>query len=428
MVEEGLPSNFLIPEQWNYNTDTSIVVSNWYQSFSDPKLNMLIQSALDSVNPSIIYNLARIEASESRVIITSAGKKVFVDYTGGYVGDFSSSNSTNFNSGYAVAPISWEADLWGEISAGMLAADESMLAELLEYDFTRQTIAATVCRLYFQIGTLNNSIALGKEFLLLNNKLLGILEERERIGVTNLQEVHLTKANIKSIESLLVEFENQLQLNMRQLELILGNYPDAVLSVNWKPQHLDTVISIGEPFELITRRPDLRASEARFRSAFYITEQTRLTKYPSLVLSADPGLSTSGGLIAGMSASLFGPIFNGKLIDAQITEATAYQRQAMANYTNSVMTAFKEVESAMSSEQILRQRYHLLEEAAQEYEKAFNLTKEQYIVGQIDLYYLLLIQSQWLGQELSLIELQRDIYIQRVQLYLSLGGSIDNLE
>lgn len=423
LATESLADSFNIPEFWETRQDSAEVVENWYKTFNDTHLNELVEEAIDTTNLSIIYQLALIEESIAQVNLAKSDKSVQVGYGGGYTGYSATAAANNYSVG-AAGGISWEADLWGKIETGILAADENLKADIYNYSYTRQSIAATTSKLYFQLGTINQSLQIGKEFIDTNKEIKELLKVREDVGISDMKELYLMKAQINSINNIIERYKNELQITTRKLEVVLGRYPENKLIVNWVPQSITPIKEIGQPFELINRRPDLKRDEAIVRSQFFLTEQAELLKYPDLVLSADVGFATIGDLIFGTGASFFGPIFTGGAIESQIQSATAIQKQALMTYGLSILNAFNEVETAMSSETFLLEQEKYIILAIEESKNSYELMLKQYGVGRIGLFEVLQTQMAWLLKELDLIQIRGNLYEQRVQLYLALGGNI----
>ncbi len=423
IVAESLQNDFVIPEYWGSSQDTSKVTENWYKNFNDIKLNSLIEEAIDTTNLSIVYQLALIEQSQSQIDLAKSGNKVNI----GYGGDYSSSASTgagNNSNANAGGGISWEADLWGKIETGVLAADEKLKADIYNYSYTRQSIAATTSKLYFKIGTLNNELQIGNEFIKVNDNIKNLLKIRENVGIIDMKEVFLVKAQISNIHNIIEGYKNEVQILTRKLEVILGRYPENKLIVNWLPTNLEPVTTIGNPFELLNRRPDLKRNEAIVRSQFYLTEQAKLAKYPNLVLSADIGFSTVSDLIFGVAGSFFGPIYSGGALDSKIASATAVQKRALMTYGISTLNAFNEVETSLSSANYLLEQQKFMTISIEESKKAYELMVKQYGVGRVGLFEVLQTQTDWLIRELDLVKINGALYNERVQLYLALGGDI----
>lgn len=424
LVEQATANNFEVPEFWESSSDTASVGANWYKNFNDSNLNGLVEEAIDSTNLSMVFQLALIDQSKAFKQLAQSGKKVQVGYGGDYLGLSGTSglNEYSFTTG---AGVSWEADLWGKIETGILAADENLKASIYNYSFTKQSIAGTTSKLYFKIGTLNEAVKIGEQFLEVNNSVVDLLKLREEVGIINMKEVYLLEAQINSINNLIESYKNEIQATTRDLEVVMGRYPENKIVVNWTPQDIASINAIGTPFQLITRRPDLKRDEAVVRAKFFLNEQAVLLKYPSLVLSADIGFSTISDLIFGTGGSFFGPIYTGGAIDAQIASASAEQKQALMTYGISMLNAFNEVESSLSSESYLRQQKDFITKASLESQKAYKLMTEQYKVGKVGMFEVLQTQMQWLLKELDLVNINGQIYQQRVDLYLALGGDIN---
>lgn len=423
LAAKSLESRFEIPEYWEAKQDSTEVVENWYTTFDDPDLNKLVEEAIDTSNLSILYQLALIDQGIAESSLSKSRKSVQVGYNGDY-GGYSDSKGTNDYNFAATGGISWEADLWGKIETGLLIADENLKADIYNYSYTRQSIAAKVANLYFKIGTLNNSLEIAKEFLSLNDTISNILKIREEVGVIDMKEVFLTNAQVSSINNIIERYKNLKQIRTRELEVVLGRYPENKLQVDWIHKSLEPILQISNPIDLINRRPDLKRQESLVRSHFYLNEQAKLAKYPSLVLSANLGFSTIGDLIFGTGASLFGPIFNGGALDSKIGVATAIQKQALMSYGMGILQAFNEVETSMSAEVNLLEQEKYIKEAIDELKDAYALLGKQYAVGVVSAFEVLQIQMQWLIRELDLVQKQGEIHQMRVQLYLALGGNI----
>lgn len=425
LAKESLANRFEVPEFWEASTDTSDVGENWYKDFNDKALNALIKEAIDTTNLSIIYQLALIEQSSAQRDLTQSDKNVKIGYGADYLG-LSSSNTGSSQDVVGGGGISWEADLWGKIETGVLSADENLKASIYNYNYTKQSIAATTSKLYFQIGTLNEGLKIGNDFIKVNDTIKNLLKVREDIGVIDMKGLYLIKAQISSINNIIEGYKNDLQISTRQLEVVLGRYPKNDLIIDWSHQNLEPVYQIGNPFELINRRPDLKRDEALVRSQFYLTEQAKLAKYPDLVLSADIGFSTVSDLIFGVAGSFFGPIYSGGAIDSQIESATAVQKKALMTYGLSILNAFNEVETALASEKFLLEKQKFITEGINESKNAYQLMLEQYAVGRVGLFEVLQTQMEWILRELDLVKNNGELYRQRVQLYLALGGDITN--
>ncbi len=177
--------------------------------------------------------------------------------------------------------------------------------------------------------------------------------------------------------------------------------------------------------DLIARRPDLQAAEARVRAAFHLSEEARLAKLPSFDLSLSAGYTSLTDFIAQLGAGLTAPLYTGGALEGQIEVATADQKAAVAAYGKAILTAFQDVENAMANERFFAKREELLQRAVDYNQKAYELALAQYEVGRIEVLNVLQIQARVLASKSALIAIQNERLATRVDLHLALGGSFE---
>jgi len=120
---------------------------------------------------------------------------------------------------------------------------------------------------------------------------------------------------------------------------------------------------------------------------------------------------------------LVAPLFDGgrRKIDVEI--ATVEQKQAIANYAQKALTAFSEVENNLDQGRVLADRETALSEARSQSAKAYHIAELRYNEGESDLLDTMQIQQQAISAVSKLLSVKRSQLEQRVNLYLSLGGS-----
>ena len=185
-------------------------------------------------------------------------------------------------------------------------------------------------------------------------------------------------------------------------------------------------IPVGLPSDLLERRPDLIAAENTVAAAFYLTDQAEAAKLPSFAITA--GVGTASGvddLIFDLGAGMFAPLFRGGALEAQVDQADAQQRAAIAAYGQAVLRAFEEVEAGLTNGKLQGEREEFLAEVLSENEAAWRLAKTQYEVGKIDLLSVLQMQARVIGSRIAMVGIRNDQLITRVNLHLALGGSFE---
>jgi outer membrane protein TolC len=187
------------------------------------------------------------------------------------------------------------------------------------------------------------------------------------------------------------------------------------------------------PASLLERRPDIIAAEREVLAAFRQEEAAKLALLPDFSISlvggrlGDPILSLLhlNPWFASAAIGVSVPIYEGGALQAQVEIATAQQAQVVARYGSIVLTAFREVENTLANEQLLAKRLPLDERAVEARTEAVRIATIQYKAGRRDLLWVSNLQTNQLANEADLIKLRGLERVNRIQLYLALGGSFD---
>jgi outer membrane protein TolC len=192
-------------------------------------------------------------------------------------------------------------------------------------------------------------------------------------------------------------------------------------------------VPAGLPSELLERRPDVVAAERRVAAAFHREQEAKTARLPRIsltvsvsdisselfVLKDRENPTWSGG------ATLLAPIFNGGALQQQVVIRTAEQKQAVAEYGRVGARAFGEVEGALASEFAAKRREQALVRAVAENQRALELAQVRYRVGSGDLRSVQQQQLAVYGANSSLLRVQTEQLVQRINVYLALGGGFD---
>jgi multidrug efflux system outer membrane protein len=230
----------------------------------------------------------------------------------------------------------------------------------------------------------------------------------------------------------------QLDLSYRQalraLEALIGRYPAAALEVPPQLAVKPGPVPVGMPAELLERRPDVVAAERRIALAFYRTEEAKAARLPRISLTAAVTsisselfvLKDRDNPIWSAGGSLLAPIYLGGALQSQVEIRTGEQKQAVAEYGRVGARAFGEVENALSFDFTLDRRAAILAEVVAQNERALELVNVRFRVGSGDLRAVQQQQVAVYGARTSLLRVQSEQLVQRVNLYLALGGGWTN--
>jgi outer membrane protein, multidrug efflux system len=217
---------------------------------------------------------------------------------------------------------------------------------------------------------------------------------------------------------------------VRALELLVGRYPATELEAAQSWPAVAESIPAGIPSELLERRPDIIAAERRVGAAFNLVQEARAARLPSVSISGTGSHLSSDVFVLqdrddvewSVGGSVLAPLFRGGALQAQVKVRTAEQDAAIAAYGDTVLMAFKEVEDALSGERAMQEREQILTAAAGEAERAVGFAQKRYSVGSGDLRAVQQQQLAYHSTRMSLLRVQSERRIQRVNLHLALGG------
>ena len=418
------------PDAWAMASErVGPVEAGWLAKLEDPLLDALVSEALAN-NRNLQAAAANVQRSWALAGQAGAALSPSVSLSSGASrgGNIEDSGGDSYS---LTGQASWELDLWGRIRAGNQAAVLSAGAAEADYVYSQYSLAAAVARAYFL------SIEAGRQAETVQNT-LDALNETDRIvgvqfefGLATSQDVALSRSDLARTKASLVAAQGSQRDALRALEVLLGRYPAADLSVRQDLPDVPPAPPPGLPSDLLERRPDIIAAERRVAASFNSLDQAKAARMPSISLTGSVG-GSSGDLtnlinptnIAWQAAtSLVAPLIDGGLRESQVDQATAEQSQAIAGYADTVLNAFQEVEGSLDQTIVLRDRAVSLEEAAREANNALRIANLRYEEGETDLLDVLTIQQRVLSNEGDVVSIERAQLDEWIALNLALGGS-----
>lgn len=417
------------PAQWSAGKSGTgapgAVSETWLASFADPQLEALVAEA-------IVYNAdlrgaaARVEQAAAYVKLAGANLSPNVTV----IGKTGSKSGGDGGLDIGLLNISWELDVWGRIRSGRAAAVDQYASAEYDYAYARQSLAALAAKSWYAATEAWLQRQLAEDTARAAQELVSLAQDRQRIGAGNARDVAIAQANLSTVQDSVQQYDQSYTAALRALELLLGRYPSAEIQVRRDLPAALPPVPVGLPSELLERRPDVIAAERRVAAAFYRVEEAKAARLPSISLSAGASWVSSDLLLlknrdnpkGSFGVSLLAPIFRGGELQAQVEIRTAEQKQAVAEYGGVALTAFSDVENALSGEFMLAKRDPLLAAAVAENERALMLTETQYRIGATDLRAVKTQQVELYQARMQQLRLQSERIAQRVNLYLALGG------
>lgn len=420
----------------------------WWSAFGDTTLDALVDDAL-------VYNNDLVAAAgrvlEARALLGGAQSARWptVEVGGTASRAKTSASQLQFpvplhNDAFDVsATARWEVDLWGRLSRGKEAALATLVASESDRRAVAQGLVAEVVRTWLQIRELQLQVALTARTVASFENSLATVRDRYARGLVSPLDVHLAGQNLSAARAAEPRFNQQLNQARRRLEILVGRYPAGTivasdredpdgggyLLVAAMPEPLGPVPA-GLPSELLERRPDLQAAEARLHASVARVGEAKALLYPRLSLTGSYGTKTrefedlfkSGTDAWSLVGNLVMPLINRGASKAQIAAAEARAEQATAAYRQTVLEAFAEVENALDQDVFQSRQERYLAESATQARRSVELAEDRYRRGLDNLLVTLESQRRLFNAESQLLTTQRERRSARVNLIQALGG------
>ncbi len=438
-VEANLP---LVPQAYTVQpVSQTPELANWLSQFDDSRMLTIVDEAL-MASPTIIASEATARAARENARALSGRSLPSVTYN--FNNSYSTTvRSTTIGEGIVVDgrfsqpdysqsfQLNWELDLWGRVRANIDAAEASYQASQADLAAARLSIAGQAATAWVNLNNAMEQERIARLTFDARKNTLDLTERRFSRGLSTALDVRTARTQLASAEA---QIFNRLQSRnsaARQLEVFLGRYPANEIDAPSRLPVLTDIAMPGDPSLLLTRRPDIAASEARLEAAGLTAEAARLAIFPSLRASSSISNSSSikftdifdpQRISANILASLSQSVWQGGALRADRKAAVARAEVAAANYTNTVLTAWREVEDALDADILLREQEMAQERALEEAHKAEDLALRQYQRGLVSIFNLIQAQTTRLNSEANVIQIRASRVVNRINYHLALGG------
>jgi NodT family efflux transporter outer membrane factor (OMF) lipoprotein len=325
---------------------------------------------------------------------------------------------------------SWEIDLWGRLTARTLASDLTADAAEQDLDDARLSVAGQTSRAWVSLIEAQQLLALAREDLATRQRALDFTQRRYEAGIATSLALRTARSQVASARAFEAQAAESLLDASRRLQEIMGRYPDGALGAEGELPHLGALAAAGAPADLLDRRPDVRASEARLRAAGFRIHEARTAMLPRLTLTGRAGASGQGiddiddslNMVSNLIGGLTMPIFQGGALLSESRASVADRRAAAADYVRTTIAAWREVEAAISSDQSLAVREEQFAIAAEEARAAQELAEREYSRGVATLFELIDAYTRRIDAERGLITARAARVSNRIGYHVALGG------
>jgi NodT family efflux transporter outer membrane factor (OMF) lipoprotein len=444
--KEPAPPEFAEIKGWKAGEPRdNLIRGKWWEIFGDPDLSAL-EEQIDAGNQTLAAAEAQYRGAQAQIRVSRAA--LYPTLTGSTTAVASSNSSTILNahtlSGNAVNKLltfpdvtaSWIPDLWGQVRKTVAGNVDTAQATAASLANVRLVLESELALDYYQLHGLDAQKQLLDTTIVAYQRALDLTVNRYNQGVASQVDVaqaqtQLQQTTAQSTDTLVLRQQYE-----HAIAVLLGR-PPSELSIPVSAIKVDPPgIPFGVPSELLERRPDIAQNERLVAAANEQIGVALTAYYPTLTLGAAGGLEGSSLLNLFTWPSRFwtvGPSLSELFLDGGKRRGVTEQAQAVydaaaANYRQTVLTAFQQVEDNIAALRILDRESKEQAEAIRYADRSLELANNQYQGGITA--YLQVIQAQEiaLSNEVTGVELKTRRMVASVDLVQALGGGWDASE
>lgn len=412
---------------------------NWWEIFGDPALNALEEQVSIS-NQNVLQAEAQFREAGAAARVARSALFPLVSaspsVTGSQASSLASSPLTGSPVGTYSIPVeaTYTADLWGSIHRSISASADTAQVTAAQLESVRLLYQAELAQDYFQLHGLDADAALLQQTLQSYQEYLVLTKNRFAGGVASDSDVAQAETQLYTTQAQLIDLDVQRTQLEHAIAVLTGKPPEQLSIPRASIQGSPPRIPVGVPSALLERRPDIAGAE---RQAAAANEQIGIAKaafFPTLTLSASAGLQSSSFLNWIAWPSRFwtiGPQLAQTLFDAgkrtaQVAQAQAAYDATAANYRQTVLTAFQQVEDNLGALRVLEAESSVLEQAVKSAERSLVVSTAQYKAGTVSYLQVITSQTIALQDQRSFVDVQARRMTASVLLIEALGGGWDS--
>ena len=422
----------------NLNTQAPQIEDRWWIAFGDQQLNQLVDLGLRH-SPSLDIAGARIVAAQAMLETEKAALLPQVA-VGGQVDRQQLSQNYIFVPGMPIytgyglvnASLSWSLDIWGKQKKYYDAAKNQAKAAQASYKASELLLSTAIVRVYFDYDRVTQAQVLYTRDAEVKKSLYQIAQDKQKAGLADAFMINQRKVDYEGAQANLSQAILSKRMIQHQLAALVQEGP------SWGERLQSPAVKLAGlnlpeviPANLLERRPDLQALLSQIDVAKLQLEGAKLEYLPDINLAGFVGVQSFGlsQLFASKSQqfsigpAINLPIFDGGLINANITSKEASRNQAIANYQEQLVQALREVADGIGTMQSSQANYVSYSNAYQSAKTNYEITQRRSEVGISSKESLLTIEQAYIAQGQNISEAKAKMLTANVILVQALGGS-----
>jgi NodT family efflux transporter outer membrane factor (OMF) lipoprotein len=442
-----------------------MIRGKWWQMYQDPQLNAL-EEQVDINNQNVLMYEAQFREAAAAVKVARAaffptvtsdptytlthaatggrGGGASVTTTGGAGagagttvggggGSQSSALSGALSSWDVPVNLSYIVDVWGAVRRNVQAESATAQSSFATLENERLSYQATLAEDYFELLGLDAEKELLEKTLKSYQQYITLTKNRYSSGIASQGDVATAQAQYDATNVELVDLGVDRAQYEDAIAVLIGK-PAPSFSIQYKPlRGLPPKVPAGVPSELLERRPDIAAAEREVASANATIGVNVAAYYPQLTLTGSAAteaiefsqLFSGPSFLWSVGPQLAQTLFNGGKTHGEVQEAQAEYDNEVANYRQTVLTGFQQVEDNLSGLRILQEESGAEEDAVKSAQQSLNIIVNQYQAGTEDYLDVITTQAILLNDQVNAVNLRTREMTTSVLLVEALGGGWD---
>jgi NodT family efflux transporter outer membrane factor (OMF) lipoprotein len=408
----------------------SVIGGKWWDRFEDPVLNSLMEETLVN-NLDLEQAYARLEQLEAAYRTVDSQQKPFVNLQGTASRDkqFNYIGSTIGNTYRLSLVAGYEVDLWQKLKNQSEAAWLDTLASQENIKTVYLSLSAQLADLYFLAVEQRAQIKLVDAIIASYSDTVERIELRYQFGQSGALAVYQARQELAVARQRKPIFEDTLAQTEHAIAILLGRFPEKEIAGDLSTlPDINISLGAGLPSELLNRRPDIQASYLRVKAQDARLAVAIAQRFPSFNLLGGYGKSwldfgtSASGTFWNLLASAAQPVINGGRLKAEEDRNRAVLRESLADYRQTILRAFQEVEDGLSSNRYTDERYTLLREQEAVSDANVRVARDGYYHGINDYLPVLIAERQYFDVQIQVLAAHRQLISERISLVRVLGG------
>jgi len=413
----------------------SIANLPWWELLHDEQLQRLIKQAL-AENRDLKQAVASVEEFQARISMARSDFFPGININAnapafGTLGGFAVPGFPTPFSYFGQSSLNWEMDIWGRVRR----SNEAARADLLAREENRRAVilmlVSGVAQSYFDLLQLDMQLDISRRTLQSWEESVALAQHRLRAGVISRLDADQFEAERANVSARVAELERQMVQKENELNVLLGKNPAPIARGRLlTEQTMPPEVPAGLPSDLLQRRPDILQAEQTLAAATARIGMTKAARFPRITLTgllgvASPRLAnllTSGSEFGVGGVGLAGPLLNAQTLGHEQRAVEAQARKVLAQYEQTILVAFKEVEDALVAVRTAQDQRKAQQERVDALRSALQIADLRYQAGIISHLEVLIARRSLFTAESALIAAHRLHLVSVVQLYKALGG------